>query len=279
MKFAVRLSPVVVTVLAAVTTAHAADLGARTYAKAPMIDPAYNWTGFYAGVNVGYGWSKDPVNIAGTAPFDAFVGPGIDPETAANAKGFLGGVQAGYNYQINQFVLGVETDLDWSDIKKAQTDVRVGVGFAPVVFTTSGAQKLDLFGTVRGRIGWTFDRLMIFGTGGLAYGHANVSTVTGSPGGGAFTGPFCGVGGFGDCTTGSSSKMLVGAAWGAGLEWAFAGNWSTKAEYLHYDLGSVSYIAPNIYNPKNAYHINRDFDGDIVRVGLNYKFGGTATAY
>ena len=73
--------------------------------------------------------------------------------------------------------------------------------------------------------------------------------------------------------------MLVGATWGAGLEWAFAGNWSTKAEYLHYDLGNVSFIAPNATRPENPYYISHDFSGDIVRVGLNYKFGGTTAAY
>lgn len=275
MKFAARLSPVV-TILAAVTTAHAADVGTRTYAKAPMIDPAYNWAGYYAGVNAGYGWSNDSVHIAGTPNFDAFVGLAIDPVIASNAKGALGGVQAGYNNQINQFVWGVEADFDWADIKRAQTDVRPAVGGGATLFTTAGAQKLDLFGTVRGRMGWTFDRLMIFTTAGLAYGHVRVSNITGSVGGG---GTFCDGGGFADCTNASSSKTLVGAAFGAGLEWAFAGNWSTKAEYLHYELGSVSYTAINAGNPLNPYSIKHDVFGDIVRVGLNYKFGGTAAAY
>jgi outer membrane immunogenic protein len=238
--------------------------------KTPSASLPSSWTGFYIGANGGYGWSHQAVNIAGTPLFDAFVGPAIDPVIAANPKGFLGGLQAGYNYQFNSVLLGIESDLDWSDIEKKQTDNRTPAAFAGSVFTTSGEQKLDMFGTLRGRLGWTLDNWLVYATGGLAYGHANLSTVTGS----TTADPFCSPLGFFDCTAGSSSRMLAGSVWGAGAEWHFTSTWSAKVEYLYYNLGSISFTSANALNPANPYHSSVDFRGDIVRVGLNYSFGG-----
>jgi outer membrane immunogenic protein len=238
--------------------------------KAQPFVAAPTWTGSYIGANVGYGWSNTAVQIAGTPPFDAFVGPAIDSVIASGPKGVLGGMQAGYNFQYNAIVFGVETDLDWSGIRKNQTDAHGDAGLPATLFTTSGDQKLDLFGTLRGRLGWTFDNLLIFATGGLAYGHASVSTTTGSTIGGVF----CSPGGFSDCTSGSASKTLAGSTWGGGLEWKLGGPWSAKAEYLYYNLGSLSFSAPNALNPVNPFRTSVDFKGDIVRIGLNYKFGG-----
>ena len=238
--------------------------------KAPSILPPLSWTGFYIGANGGYGWGHQNVNIAGTPPFDAFVGSAIDPVIAANPNGFLGGLQAGYNYQFNSVLLGVESDLDWSDIQKKQTDNRTAAGFGTTLFTTSGEQKLDMFGTVRGRLGWALDNWLVYATGGLAYGHASLSTVTGS----TTSDPFCSPFGFSDCTSGSSSKMLTGSVWGGGVEWNFTGKWSARVEYLFYNLGSISFTSANALNPVNPYHSSVDFRGNIARVGLNYSFGG-----
>jgi outer membrane immunogenic protein len=104
----------------------------------------------------------------------------------------------------------------------------------------------------------------------LAYGHASLSTVTGS----TTISPFCSPFGFFDCTAGSSSRMLAGSVWGAGAEWHFTSTWSAKVEYLYYNLGSISFTSANALNPVNPYHSSVDFRGDIVRVGLNYSFGG-----
>jgi outer membrane immunogenic protein len=237
--------------------------------KAPSVPPPLSWTGFYIGANGGYGWAHQNVNIAGTAPFDAFVGPALDPVIAANPNGFLGGLQAGYNYQFNSVLLGVESDLDWSDIQKKQTDIRAPAPFAGATFTTSGEQKLDMFGTVRGRLGWTLDNWLVYATAGLAYGHASLSTLTGSTTGGVFCSPL----GFFDCTSGSSSKMLTGSVWGGGVEWNFTSKWSARVEYLYYNLGSISFTANNL-SPFDPYHSSVEFRGNIARVGLNYSFGG-----
>jgi outer membrane immunogenic protein len=238
--------------------------------KAQPSVTAATWTGFYVGANVGYGWGNTAVQIAGTPPFDAFVGPAIDSTTATDPKGVLGGIQAGYNFQYDAIVLGIETDLDWSGIRKNQTDAHGDPGLPATLFTTSGDQKLDLFGTLRGRLGWTFVNLLIYATGGLAYGHASVSTTTGSTIGGVF----CSPGGFSDCTSGSASKTLAGSAWGGGLEWNLGGHWSAKAEYLYYNLGGLSFSAPNALNPVNPFRSSVDFKGNIGRIGLNYKLSG-----
>jgi outer membrane immunogenic protein len=244
--------------------------GAAGPLKTPSAMPPSSWTGYYIGANGGYGWGHQIVSISGTPPFDAFVGADIDPTIAADPKGFLGGLQAGYNYQFNAALVGVETDLDWSDITRNQTDIHTSALDPGTLFTTSGEQKLDMFGTVRGRLGWALDNWLVYATAGLAYGHASLSTVTGSTIGGVF----CSAGGFSDCTTGSSSRMLTGSVWGAGVEWHFTNRWSAKAEYLYYNLGSISFISANALNPLNPFHSSVEFRGDIVRAGLNYSFGG-----
>ncbi len=81
-------------------------------------------------------------------------------------------------------------------------------------------------------------------------------------------------GGFSDCTSGAVSKTLAGSAWGSGLEWNLGGHWSAKAEYLYYNLGGLSFSAPNALNPVNPFRSSVNFKGNIVRIGLNYKLGG-----
>lgn len=244
--------------------AFAADFTERAYAKAPPLQQIYGWSGFYIGANVGYGWSNQVISIAGTPPYDAFVGCCNDPTIAGNPKGALGGAQIGYNFQVNTLLLGLEADLAGAGIQKQQNDTRDGygafAGFGP--FTTIGEQKIDLFGTVRGRLGVVIDNLLIYGTGGLAYGHASVSHLTSNRLGACF---------YWNCTSGSTDKMLLGSTFGGGVEWGFAKNWSAKAEYLYYDLGNISYVAPNLPNPVNPYHVSSNFKGNIVRLGLNYK--------
>ncbi|PVE21690.1 porin family protein [Microvirga sp. KLBC 81] len=133
------------------TAAHAADLPSR-FAPAPVVAaaPVFTWTGFYAGVNAGYGWNTndDDVVINGTA-YE------VDDE-----GGFVGGGQVGYNYQIGSFVLGLETDIQYADIG----------GDNNIPSLNSDGDDDNWFGTVRARAGYAFDRALIYATGGLAYG-------------------------------------------------------------------------------------------------------------
>jgi outer membrane immunogenic protein len=135
----------------------AADLPSRR-APAPMIAavPVFTWTGFYVGVNAGYGWGtgNDRVFVPGVG----FVGGGDD-------GGFVGGAQIGYNYQIGAFVLGVETDIQYADLGGDRNNVGL-LGF-------DNEDGDDYFGTVRARAGVAFDRALVYATGGFAYGDSN----------------------------------------------------------------------------------------------------------
>lgn len=152
-------------------------------------------------------------------------------------KGFIGGGTLGYNVQTGQFVRGVETDLSWADIKgtSSQRATAPVVGFADSV-TSSGVaeQKIDAFGTLRARLGFTpMDRLLVFGTGGLAYRHVESNTNIGEV--------FEDVNITTTNAIGSGSSLRGGWTAGAGLEYAFAPHWTAKAEYTYYDRGTISY--------------------------------------
>jgi outer membrane immunogenic protein len=203
--------------------------------------------------------------------------------------GFIGGGQIGYNYQFyNNFVVGLEADIQ--GIAGSSSTATAGAGAGVPGFpanalsgTVSTSKSLDYLGTVRGRIGYLVTpTLLVYGTGGLAYGGANSSTsvfqgLSGPVGPGLQTA-------FG--TSGSYSDTLVGWTAGAGLEWLFAPNWSAKLEYLYYDLGTVSYgsglIASTAASGANFFtnvvSTTTKFDGHIVRAGVNYHFNWGSAA-
>lgn len=286
-------------------SAFAADMAVKAPPLPPVVAPAYSWTGFYIGGNAGYGWSDGDVDPNGSVI--SFADPAIitgGPNTASasaaaasttirtDANGFIGGAQIGFNYQINnKWVVGIETDFAGANISGSKTVSSVatsplGSGLITpfnVASFNSGEQRLDSLGTVRARLGYAqFDRLLIYSTGGLAYGHATSATSisqncvpisAGSCG--------TGVGIQFSPTAGSASGTLVGWTLGGGLEWAFAPNWSTKLEYLYYDLGRLSYslnpiisTVPTATGPFATVGVNptAEFKGNIVRVGANYKF-------
>lgn len=218
-------------------TASAADMAARPVYKAPIVVPAYNWSGFYIGGNVGYGWGD--VNLT------AFGMGG-----SASVDGWFAGGQIGYNWQGagSPWVFGIEVDSQWANVTK---DVTVaGPGVVANAFST-----LDYFGTLRGRVGYAFDRAMIYGTGGLAWGSNEIGV-------GVAVGPFlAGV---------SQSNTHVGWTIGGGVEWALLDNWTAKVEYLYVDLGNKNYLS-GIAGPGLGFDGNLDVH--TVKVGLNYRFG------
>jgi outer membrane immunogenic protein len=177
--------------LVAAGAASAADLPSR---KGPVaapvyMPPAFSWTGFYVGANAGYGWGN--VNANGFA-------------NVGDLDGFVGGGQVGYNYQMGQFVLGLEADLQAADLSSGNN-----LGLLNV--------KTDYFGTVRARAGVAFDRFMPYITGGWAYGNVKTSI------------PAIGF---------SSDRSHTGGfAVGAGLEYAVTNNIIAGVEYLYVDLG------------------------------------------
>jgi outer membrane immunogenic protein len=185
----------------------------------------YNWTGFYLGANVGYGWSDGSGTLTAGAVTIPINGSG---------DGVLGGVQAGYNWQMNQFVFGIETDFQLSDGKGNVTSGGVVVGNA----------SNDWFGTIRGRVGYAFDRWLLYVTGGGAYSHNKLTSV---PAG--------------------LSAEATGWSWtvGGGVEMALWDRWSAKLEYLFIDTPDSTPVIAGTATTGSV-------DTNIIRVGLNYRF-------
>lgn len=223
-----------VAVAAFATTASAADMAARMPTKAvPYVSAAYNWTGFYVGANVGYGWARAS-NDAGAS---------------GSMNGVIGGGQIGYNWQMNNLVLGVEADFQGSGERASGTGTLTAP--APLgIFGVNETDRVRYFGTVRGRLGFAWDRTLLYVTGGYAYTNigADVSATVG-----------------GVTTTASSNTTKSGYTVGAGLEYAFAGPWSVKAEYLYIDTGNQAVTLLGVTD-------NLRIRNNIGRVGINYRF-------
>ena len=198
------------------------------------------------------------------------------------SHGFLGGVQAGYNYQFSpSLVAGLEADIQGSTLRQNFGSASTAGGpFSPLwITTTAVSESLDYLGTVRGRLGVVpTPNLLLYATGGLAYGGVRSSTQIN------FTNT--GFGAPGGATSGSCSDVRFGWTAGGGFEWMFSPNWTAKLEYLYYDLGSATYSTGGYsvdLSPTNfpgfgvvslATSTTTRFNGNIARVGLNYKFGG-----
>lgn len=212
--------------LAMIGSAAAADLPPRypVAPRAPIYNAGYNWTGFYLGLNGGYGW--------GRSNWDA-----IDK---FSISGGLFGVTAGYNYQYNQVVFGIEGDVDWSGIK--------GSTLTGICGLTSCTTRNDWLSTVRGRIGLAFDRFLPYITAGAALGDIKASNA-----------PFA-------LPAGTGTNL--GYAVGAGFEVALVSNLTAKAEYLFVDLGNFNCGL----NCGLAATGNVSFYANIVRGGFNYRF-------
>ena len=226
---------------AASQAASAADIPARPVYKAPLAAPAFSWTGFYVGANAGYGFGRSTGGLQLPLPgnFD------ID--------GGLGGGQVGFNYQFApHVVIGIEADYQWAGIEGGGS-----VTIGPV--TLAATEDVKRFGTVRGRLGYVWDRWMLYGTGGWAFGARTESSIR-------IATPAVTILALDDART------LDGWTAGAGVEYAFAPNWSAKVEYLHVGLGTRSYF-PTACPGGGSVDCLLGANIDMVRAGLNYRFG------
>jgi outer membrane immunogenic protein len=226
-----KMLPVLGALVALTSTAFAADLPRPVYKAAPFApEPVFTWTGFYVGGHLGYGWSKFSVN---------------DPVLGASsntASGWLGGAQAGYNYQIGSFVLGVEGDYSFADVKKTAT-----------VVGGNGTLKNDFFADVTARAGYAFDRFLVYGKGGIAWTRdkLNVSLLGG---------------------TASGTFNRTGWLLGGGLEWAFMNNWSAKIEYNYLHFNSITENFATTGGLTTSCPCSVGLNTQIVKAGVNYRF-------
>lgn len=266
----ILFSSVAAALIMASGVALAADLPSRRVEPmAPVfVPPAFTWTGFYAGLNAGYGFgASNEAKTNGTVGFSNLIAPGIAPGALkVDGSGFIGGGQIGYNVQMNQLVFGLEADIQYVDNKKSS-----GFIGAPVLGTqlnTTAESELRYFGTVRARLGFTpVNRFLVYATGGLAYGDVRSTTSV------------VGVQNAALSWNGSKSETKVGYTIGAGAEYALTNNWTLKGEYLYYDLGKSNVAATgngavrSIAALNGVDYLSRvETKGHIVRAGVNYKF-------
>lgn len=258
-----------VSTLAIAGTAAAADLR-PAYTKAPPPPPAFSWTGFYVGVNGGWGWNDTSGNTQCIAPGGIVQGTScpLFPQGNLKPSGAFGGGQIGYNFQNGQFVYGIEADIQGANISDSFALATAGIPqvgggvLGPGTFQQS--QKLDWFGTVRGRLGWTpWDRTLLYVTGGLIYGHENASELVAFPSGATYAA--------------SNSSVRIGGTVGGGLEYAFSRQFTGRIEGLYYDMGSetISGAGVTVIGTPTGFVQNSTFNyrGGLVRGALNFKFG------
>jgi outer membrane immunogenic protein len=269
MKRTLIASAAFASLLAAATSAFAADLPV----KAPVaVAAVYDWTGFYIGTNLGYSWGRGSTdgNLTRTSLAVVAVVPTVVlPLTGrADVNGFIGGGQLGYNWQRGTWLFGLEGDIQFSNERRSG-DVCTVAGCPAGSFQFTRDYKLDWFGTARGRVGYLpAERILLYATGGLAYGGFSGSSLFGVVGANALD-------------LGSWSSTRAGWTVGAGAEAALGSNWSVKFEYLYLDLGNVGGSTATLTNVLQVRStavlaFNTKFTDSIARVGLNYKFGGPA---
>lgn len=227
-----RLVMALAVALAAAVQAHAADLPAPGPTPYYPVVPPYVWSGFYVGVNGG-----------GAAGSSNWTDPNDAPTGNFTVNGGLFGGTIGANYQAGRWVFGIEGDWDWSDISATTFNTSC----ANVGCTTQS----DWLATVRGRVGYTWDRILVYGTAGGAF--ADVQAAAGQL-------PF-------------SDSVQAGWTAGAGVEYAFLPNWTAKLEYLYVGLGNASCPAASC-GATGGINTTVSLNENVIRGGINFKFGG-----
>jgi outer membrane immunogenic protein len=227
-----------IVLVASAGTASAADMPmAAPYTRAPLYSPSpiYNWTGFYIGAMGGYGWS-DTVR--------ATIGGLAVSASSSDLNGGFGGGTVGYNQQMGSWVIGIEADAAWSDIKDSTS------GFGVTL-----ADKIQSFGSVTGRIGFVpASTALVYFKGGYAWADNQISAT-----------------GFG--ATFAESRFHSGWTVGAGFEYMFLPNWSGKLEYMFADYSNTNYLTSFVPGG-----VGLGFSVNTVKAGVNYHFGGPVVA-
>ena len=224
--------------LVATNLAVAADLPAPASIPPAVYVQPVPWTGVYFGANVGWNFGQ----VSGTGAITGGLLDGLTPTVNGSANGALVGTQIGFNYQINALVVGLEGDIELSGLRRTTT---TGV--------INETVKIQWLGTVRGRAGFAIDRLMLYGTGGLAYVAVSDDITT------TAFGPLF-----------SASSGSVGWTAGAGVEAMIDQNWTVKFEYL-YIRSNFSFSGPLASATGGSFTSSGTVSDNIVRVGFNFK--------
>ena len=262
-----KFMALVIVALVGSANAYGADMP-TPYAKAPAMAPAYSWSGWYAGVNVGAAWSKDGTTWnANPAAYGVAFTPVLNAAGTGtiNKSGATVGGQIGFNYQFSpMWLAGLEADIGYTDLSKARTTVVPPPGVLGTFVTSTFESKW--LATVRGRVGIiAAPSLLLYGTGGVAF--ADVKTSD-----------FAFFAADGSINAASSKTTRTGWTAGGGAEWQFSANWSAKVEYLYVDLGRVNYTSPNTFTPAATINHDHRVTENLLRVGFNYRFGGPVVA-
>jgi outer membrane immunogenic protein len=231
-----------------VSSAMAADLPIRKAPPPPPVVAGFDWSGFYIGGHVGYGWGETDITdrtLLGSAL--------LIPTQKFDSDGFLGGGQAGWNYQFGRFVLGTEVDFSFSDVQGNLTTTIIDTNAS-----VDRSSKATWIATATTRLGYAWDRVMVYSKLGAAWAQFdydnNISSIAGVP-----------------VYSSTASETRSGWTVGTGIEWAFAGAWSAKAEYNYMDFGRRTVDFASFQGTP----VNLDVDQriSVIKAGVNYRFG------
>jgi len=235
----------------------AADLPLRTAPPMVPVPMMISWSGFYLGLNAGI--VANQTSFTGALPAVAAFNYAW-PSSKTRSTGGIFGAQLGYNFQSGPLVYGIEADLGYVGSKNTDT-----LGFVGGANQYAWRQRsgMEAFGTLRLRLGYAFDRALIYATGGLAYGKVS-DAIQAGPNNPAYT------------WSKGNDNWRLGYTIGAGVEYALTDRWSAKLEGLYYDLGHQDHVSfvDNGGGATYAWGARSKTDGFIARLGINYKFGG-----
>jgi outer membrane immunogenic protein len=231
---------------------------ALVYKGPPAAAPLFSWTGCYAGGHIGGGFNRE---TSADAPASVNVIGGNGGSVGTDGAGPLAGAQLGCNYQVSNWILGIEGDADWADLNGISRDPFFGGKNVQTIH-----QRTDFLADVTGRAGYGRDGWLLYAKGGVAFSHENYGFDYVENGFFAGTTPYDG------------SQSRTGWVLGGGVEWALWRNWSAKAEYLHYDFGSDNLLAvargPLCFVCNSSFSTRIGQTEDTFKLGLNYHFIG-----
>jgi len=217
--------------------------------------PIFTWTGLYAGIQVGYAWDRDRVTVSSALVGVPVPSLFITQSLSDNLNGVIGGAHAGYNLQINQWVLGFEGSVDGTSVNTTRNFLFINpVGFGGVANVNTFS---DVQGSIRLRAGIAFDRVLLYATGGAAFAGITNDYRTALP---VFL-------------TESDSRTRSGWTVGGGIQYAVTNNWSIRAEYRYSDFGHfIDYPFAVLFGPFSLFSVQHHLTQHQVQFGISYKF-------